>query len=211
MIRLFLALLLLSLSTLAHAQDPLQQIADQLGQQNVLRLPFEQTKRVVVLSKPLVSSGTMIFAKEHGLIWRTEKPFLSVMAITAFGIVRHDSGGTRVVMRSSEHRAAEHFSKTFLSLFSGDLDSVKSAFDILPETTAGSSSWSLRLTPKRSALRKVIAEIALRGSPEPVEFILKEANGDETRIAFHAGSPSQTELTNEDRQLFESTRQTLTP
>ena len=214
MIRALFLLLLTTFSAPSVAgadpatQDPLALVAQHLGGSATVRTPFRQTKTVSALSKPLVSSGTMTFAKHQGLIWKTVEPYPSETVVTPRGIVRRDAAGTRVVMRASEHRAAEHFAKTFLSLFSGDLDAVREGFELSAEAHAA-DRWTLRLVPRRDALRRVITEIALAGAPRPAQFTLSEANGDRTVITFAATGIDESPLTADEAQVFDEIRGAL--
>ena len=73
----------------AAAQAPFHRL--QPGE--VLRGRFTQERRMQGFDRPLVSSGDFVLAPGRGLIWRTERPFAIVTAITAAGLVQ-EAGGT---------------------------------------------------------------------------------------------------------------------
>ncbi|MDF2794344.1 MAG: hypothetical protein K0S85_2097, partial [Pseudomonas orientalis] len=61
------------LSFSAHAFD-LQQLSDQLAKPSVIHGNFTQEKHLRALPQPLVSKGTFVLAKDHGLLWLLKTP-----------------------------------------------------------------------------------------------------------------------------------------
>ena len=75
----------LMLSLNAHAFD-LQQLSDQLAKPSVIHGSFIQEKHLRALPQPLVSKGTFVLAKNHGLLWLLKTPLQQDYRITAKGI-----------------------------------------------------------------------------------------------------------------------------
>lgn len=67
------ALALLAVSTLANAFD-LQQLSDQLAKPEVIHGQFIQEKHLRALPQPLLSKGSFVLAKNHGLLWLLKTP-----------------------------------------------------------------------------------------------------------------------------------------
>lgn len=80
--RLMLALLLASAAALANpvlADDTrdstvVSQVAAQLGRARGVRARFTQTQTLLSMQRPLVSTGTLLFSRERGVIWQIEQP-----------------------------------------------------------------------------------------------------------------------------------------
>lgn len=200
------ALFLWLLPALGVADDAaVSRIASLLARHDVVRVSFEQKKTIAALSKPLTSAGTMLFAKGLGIIWNTDRPFRTRLIITPRGVYREENGSVSSVLRGSESRAAEHFSRTFLSLFSGDLSDVEQGFTI--EATTTGDAWSLHLLPSRDAVRRVIREIVLSGAEEPTKMLLDEASGDRTEIVFDPAHAAYAPLSAEERTVLQQERE----
>jgi hypothetical protein len=90
----FLGALLLSLQ--AHAFD-LQQLSDQLAKPSVVQGSFIQEKHLRALPQPLVSKGTFVLAKDHGLLWLLKTPLQQDYRISAQGIARRDANGWQLL------------------------------------------------------------------------------------------------------------------
>ena len=66
-------LALLTMSALANAFD-LQQLSDQLAKPDVIHGQFIQEKHLRALPQPLISKGSFVLAKNHGLLWLLKTP-----------------------------------------------------------------------------------------------------------------------------------------
>jgi len=90
----------LLLSFGAHAFD-LQQLSNQLAKPSVIHGSFIQEKHLRALPQPLVSKGTFVLAKDHGLLWLLKTPLQQDYRISAQGIARRDANGWQLLPNKS--------------------------------------------------------------------------------------------------------------
>ena len=74
-------LLFLLLSGSSHADDVLTQITARLVKTPITQGNFQQEKRLKILRKPLVSTGTFTYHQSKGVIWKTLTPVVSLLLV----------------------------------------------------------------------------------------------------------------------------------
>jgi hypothetical protein len=202
MLTVIRALLLAFVCLGAQAQDLAKSVHEQLVQPPVLRGDFEQSKQVQGFAKPLVSRGSFLVARERGVLWTTKTPFASQLRLTRDEILATQSGGA-VAFRldASKEPAVRVINSLMFALLRGDLGSLAEHFKI--EGNADAKGWSLLLTPKTSALAKLMSRIELAGDKHVRNIRIDEANGDRTTIRFSAQTSEPAALTADEAQRFE--------
>ena len=201
----FLLLCMLVLPAMAGpvAAPTVEQIGARVAKPQVLRGQFEQTKTVKGFRNPLRSTGSFVVARDHGVIWKTEKPFASELVITADQIrSRQADGSQRVEVDASQQPAMRSFNAVMFSLISGDMTSLAKVFRIEPVAT-GTAAWQLRLTPRSRMLERAFTELQLQGDRHVSHVDIVEASGDRTRIVFKALTESPSSLRAEEASRFE--------
>jgi Outer membrane lipoprotein carrier protein LolA-like len=184
---LFLFLLLFSHS---HADGTLADITARLVKTPLAQGNFQQEKRLKILRKPLLSTGTFTYHQSKGVIWKTLTPVSSLLLLN----------DTHLLTGQGEQAVPAAFSSLFKALLGGELDRLKASFDITGKNQK--SSWQLQLIPKDALLKKIISTILLEGDTEVRLLELQEANGNLTRISFiDIAHPGQ--LTREQQAEFE--------
>jgi Outer membrane lipoprotein carrier protein LolA-like len=184
---LFLFLLLFSHS---HADGTLADITARLVKTPLAQGNFQQEKRLKILRKPLLSTGTFTYHQSKGVIWKTLTPVSSLLLLN----------DTHLLTGQGEQAVPAAFSSLFKALLGGELDRLKASFDITGKNQK--SSWQLQLIPKDALLKKIISTILLEGDTEVRLLELQEANGNLTRISFiDIAHPGQ--LTHEQQAEFE--------
>jgi len=63
-----------------------QRIAAQLGRHPVVQSAYTQTQTRAALRRPLISGGTLLFARDSGVVWTVDRPVQAVYAITDHGV-----------------------------------------------------------------------------------------------------------------------------
>jgi hypothetical protein len=155
---------------------------------------FEQSKRIRVLSKPLVSSGDFVLLKDRGLIWRTTSPIQSGVRITPQGIAQLEGGKAKVLVSAKEQPGMSAVGKVLFAVFSLDLARLQQHFQVRSASAPEGKPWTAVLTPIDAGVARFVREISLSGGRTVDAIELTEANGDVTSIRFkdlHA-SPSVT-------------------
>ena len=143
---------------------------------------FDQQKALVGLKKPVRSTGRFCAVTDKGVLWNTLTPFASTLRISREEIVQ--SQGDRVTSRlsSREEPTIGVISDLLFSVLAGDFARLKSGFRI--DASVQAPSWSAKLVPKESGMRRVISAIDLGGAEFVQRITMVEASGDRTVITF---------------------------
>ena len=176
----FLGALLLSLQ--AHAFD-LQQLSDQLAKPSVIHGSFIQEKHLRALPQPLVSKGTFVLAKDHGLLWLLKTPLQQDYRISAQGIARRDANGWQTLPNKS---AGAEQNRLFLAVLQGDSSGLQRDFDLQLQGEA--EQWKLTLTPRSLLLKQVFNQINIDGGTLVHTIELLETQGDSTVLRMQDSS-----------------------
>lgn len=194
----FCTLLLLSLTTLAHAFD-LQQLSEQLAKPSVIHGRFVQEKHLRSLPQPLTSKGDFVLAKDFGLLWLLNTPLKQDYRITSAGIARRamDEDG-RWQMLPGKSAGAEQ-NRLFLAVLQGDSSGLQRDFDL--HVTGDAQAWQLTLVPRSLLLQQVFKQINIDGGALVQRIELLETQGDSTLLKM-IDSTSVTPLSDSERADF---------
>jgi len=186
-----LLLLLLSF-TLNHsyADDMLARITARLVKTPMTQGVFQQEKRLKILRKPLISTGTFTYHQSKGVIWKTLTPIPSVLMINE----------SKLLTGQGEQTVPAAFGNVFKALLGGELNRLSESFDITGKEQK--TSWHLQLTPKDTLLKKVINTILLTGDTDLRTLEIQEVTGNQTRISF-SNITHPDHLSNEQQSDFE--------
>ncbi len=166
--------LLLSFS--AHAFD-LQQLSDQLAKPSVIHGSFTQEKHLRALPQPLISKGTFVLAKDHGLLWLLKTPLQQDYRISAQGIARRDTSGWQPLPNKS---AGAEQNRLFLAVLQGDSSGLQRDFEL--QLKGEANHWQLTLIPRSLLLKQVFTQINIDGGELVQNIELLETQGDSTRL-----------------------------
>ena len=180
------ALALLAMSTLANAFD-LQQLSEQLAKPDVIHGQFTQEKHLRALPQPLISKGSFVLAKNHGLLWLLKTPLKQDYRITAKGIARRDDNGWQLLPNKS---AGAEQNRLFLAVLQGDSSGLQRDFELA--LSGDAQQWKLTLTPRSLLLKQVFNQINIDGGALVKTIELLETQGDSTVLRMqdsHANQP----------------------
>lgn len=172
--RLFIWLLLCSLSPLAQAFD-LEQLSDQLARPEVIHGQFIQEKHLRALPQPLTSKGRFVLAKNQGLLWLLQTPLQQDYRITAQGIARRDGNAWQMLPNKS---AGAEQNRLFLAVLQGDSSGLQRDFEL--SLSGEAQQWKLTLTPRSVLLKQVFKQINIDGGELVQRIELLETQGDST-------------------------------
>lgn len=166
----------------AQGDAALTQIQKMVARPPIMCGEFEQQKTLVGLKKPVRSTGRFCAVTDKGVLWNTLTPFPSTLRLSREEIVQ--SQGDRVTSRLSarEEPTVGVISDLLFSVLAGDFARLKSGFKIDAAVTL--PSWSAKLVPKESGMRRVISAIELGGAEYVQKITMIEASGDRTVITF---------------------------
>jgi outer membrane lipoprotein-sorting protein len=176
------------------------QIAAHLAQAKGVRARFTQTQTLAAMKAPLVSTGSLLFFRERGVIWQVDTPYKATWVMSDAGIAEINAAGQRVASRNVQGaRGAAEISKMMRAMMTGDLSALYSQFDV--EARGTLAHWQMRLTPNQPQLAQSISALQMSGGAYLQRLRITIANGDVTQIDFD-GSTAATDLTPADRALF---------
>ncbi|WRH92833.1 outer membrane lipoprotein carrier protein LolA [Pseudomonas fluorescens] len=178
-------LALLTLSALANAFD-LQQLSAQLAKPDVIHGQFTQEKHLRALPQPLISKGSFVLAKNHGLLWLLKTPLQQDYRITAKGIARRDDNGWQLLPNKS---AGAEQNRLFLAVLQGDSSGLQRDFELA--LSGDAQQWKLTLTPRSLLLKQVFNQINIDGGALVQTIELLETQGDSTVLRMQDSNASQ--------------------
>jgi hypothetical protein len=178
-------LALLTMSALANAFD-LQQLSEQLAKPDVIHGQFIQEKHLRALPQPLLSKGSFVLAKNHGLLWLLKTPLQQDYRITAKGIARRDDNGWQMLPNKS---AGADQNRLFLAVLQGDSSGLQRDFELA--LSGDAQQWKLSLTPRSLLLKQVFKQINIDGGALVQTIELLETQGDSTVLRMQDSSAAQ--------------------
>ncbi|WP_323150812.1 outer membrane lipoprotein carrier protein LolA [Pseudomonas glycinae] len=179
------ALALLTLSSLANAFD-LQQLSEQLAKPAVIHGQFIQEKHLRALPQPLISKGSFVLAKNHGLLWLLKSPLQQDYRISAKGIARRDATGWQLLPNKS---AGAEQNRLFLAVLQGDSSGLQRDFELA--LSGDAQQWQLTLTPRSVLLKQVFNQINISGGTLVNTIELLETQGDSTVLRMQDSTAGQ--------------------
>ncbi|MBC8998333.1 outer membrane lipoprotein carrier protein LolA [Pseudomonas sp. N40(2020)] len=179
------ALALLAVSTLANAFD-LQQLSQQLARPDVIHGQFIQEKHLRALPQPLISKGSFVLAKNHGLLWLLKTPLQQDYRISAKGIARRDGNGWQLLPNKS---AGAEQNRLFLAVLQGDSSGLQRDFELA--LSGDAQKWKLTLTPRSMLLKQVFNQINIDGGELVQTIELLETQGDSTVLRMQDSTAGQ--------------------
>jgi len=157
---------LLFLSAAAAADDLADRIVERLASYPVVRAEFVQERTVASLTKPVVSSGRLVFSRE-GLIWQVETPVKLALVYRASGTA--DGGAVQAEM-----------GRLLRALIAGDLRELRTTFDVKP--SGDLERWTLHLQPKTYEIAQYLRGIELAGGKHLEAIDIVETSGDRLKV-----------------------------
>ncbi|WP_328188642.1 outer membrane lipoprotein carrier protein LolA [Marinobacter sp. OP 3.4] len=141
---------------------------------------FVQEKTLEDLDATIESKGSFTFSVDQGLRWRVSEPVASELRITREQIVEIQNGEEVMRMATEDQPMTRVITEIFFSMFTGNRDALEQYFELVGSRTA--DRWTLHLDPVDDSVASVMASIELVGDQQVEEMILRETNGDTTRI-----------------------------
>ncbi|HEX7935857.1 MAG TPA: outer membrane lipoprotein carrier protein LolA [Paraburkholderia sp.] len=176
------------------------QIASRLGGAKGVRAQFTQTQTLAAMKAPLVSTGSLLFVRERGVIWQIDTPYKATYVITDAGVSEVDATGKRVTSHGAQGaRGVAQVSKMMRAMLGGDLSALYSQFDVQAEGSA--AHWRMRLTPNQPQIAQSIKGLQMNGGEYLQSLRISLANGDTTQLEF-SRSETVSEPAPAERSLF---------
>ncbi len=176
--RLFLLLLLLPFLFVRSmaAEDLLSTLSARAEKLDSMAGTFTQEYKISVLPLPLISKGEFLYQRQTGMVWTTLEPVQSRLTINRDGIYMDDAGSDKPALSQPQ------LGETLLALFSGDVQTLTSLFEI--KATGSVDDWQLHLVPRNALVAAQIDAIDISGREVVQSVTIADASGDNTRIRF---------------------------
>ncbi|WP_321784262.1 outer membrane lipoprotein carrier protein LolA [Paraburkholderia sp. J94] len=176
------------------------QIAARLAQTKGVRSHFTQTQTLAALKTPLVSTGSLLFFRDRGVIWQIDRPYKKTWVMSDSGMTVLDATGQRVANGGAQGaRGAAEIAKMMRAMLGGDLSGLYTQFDVQARGTP--ARWQMRLVPRQPQIAQALRGIEMDGGEFLQGLRITLANGDVTQYAF-SGSTPVSELAPADQKLF---------
>lgn len=180
----------------ANAAELLNEIAAQVQQYPVIRAEFEQTRQMAALKRPLVTAGRLTFSREHGVLWRIEKPYRMVYVLGEARIVEIGENGTRRVREARDVPGLAQVGRVFRAMLGANSAALREYFDVTAQGVP--SKWTIELKPRQAQMAQFLTAMHLSGGGFVDAIRISEASGDSTQIRFFnsqgAAVPNEAEL-----------------
>lgn len=153
-----------------------------INQENV-SAQFYQERNLTGLEKPLVTEGSMLISREHGLLWMQQKPFILRFILTDNTMVQVLQNQKATVISAQDNPKMFEFNSILKAIFVADEKTLLNNFDInLKELDQ--DGFLLTLKPKVSPLDKIFDYIKITGHQYVDEIFLADKNNESTKILF---------------------------
>lgn len=166
----------------------------------VVRGDFKQTKTIAKLNREFVSFGKFVIANDKGILWDTEKPFASRLAISETGMVQQNANGTRSEINAKDNVVFAQIAKAIHSIFSGSTAKLQAGFHVFFNRQG--KIWTVGLVPREPSVKKTIQSIELTGSTWLEQIKLVDGSGSPLLYELSTPKPSS-ELTAKEKALLE--------
>lgn len=187
----------------------LEDVCGQLAKHPNTTGNFTQTKTMQTAKGPkaLKSTGTFILCKQ-GIVWKTEKPFPSCMAITPTKIIQTAADGSVSVIDGTDNQTFASIAGTVSAVFSNDLSELNKNFTI-KFTDDGDGNWTMLLQPKDSTISSVLKQLELSGTASAdgaVFNAIKMAESSDNTILYSFANQTYPKELNAEQKAYFTTK-----
>jgi len=169
------------LAAIAHAQTvpTLDSVLARFARIEGLTLHFREEKRIALLTMPLVTEGTLAYARPSRLARRAGS---EIVLIDGAALRMSDAGHEQHIDLASQP-IVRSFVDSFRALLAGDRRALEESYTITFATTA--PTWSITLTPRGVPLSRFLASIEFHGTGDVLDrMVMNEVSGDVTTTTF---------------------------
>ncbi|HDR9253328.1 outer membrane lipoprotein carrier protein LolA [Burkholderia vietnamiensis] len=161
-------------------------IAARLARVGAIRAEFRQTQTLSAMKQPLVSTGSMLFDRRAGVVWRIETPYRATYVITDGG-VREVGADGRLVAAGGGGRGVAQVSRMMRDMLGGDLSALYAQFDV--EASGTPERWRMVLRPNQPQLAQAVRVLEMSGGAYLGRLDMTFANGNASVLEFARPTP----------------------
>ena len=164
----------------------------------VVHVDFTQVRTLAALSRPLKASGSLVLARDLGVIWSLRHPAVLTYVMGPKGLKVITADGRRDRKASREAPVVAQLGRVFQSLIQGDLKGLEAYFTVSGKGTP--QRWEVTLLP-RPQTEAFLRRVQLSGGRVIERIRIEEASGDHMDLTFeHADLAAP--LTEDDQRLL---------
>lgn len=143
---------------------------------------FRQTKTFKKNNRKFVSTGTFLISKKTGIVWKTQKPIFSELALNNAGVFERDSSGQSHMLLTKDNPMFADFSNNIQALFSGKISQLEKNFSVFYEKQ--SCGFKMGLVPREGIVRMVIANVVIEACKNIDKVIITDAEESPVMLEF---------------------------
>ncbi|CAB3765498.1 LolA family protein [Paraburkholderia humisilvae] len=178
-------------------------IAAHLAEAKGVRAQFKQTQTLAAMREPLVSTGSLLFVRDRGVLWEIDTPYRTTYVIDDAGVNEVNANGQRTRGSGARGAGGAHgvaqVSRMMRAMLGGDLSALYAQFNV--DARGTTAHWQMQLTPNQPQLAQSIRSLQMAGGAYLQTLRITLANGDVTQIDF-TGSTAVDAPSSAERALF---------
>ncbi|RQS11016.1 outer membrane lipoprotein carrier protein LolA [Burkholderia sp. Bp9002] len=155
------------------------EVAARLARGGTIRADFTQTQTLAAMTRPLVSTGSLLFDRASGVVWRIDTPYKATYVITDGGVREVGADGQRA---RGDARNVAQVSRMMRGMLGGDLSGLYAQFDV--DASGTPERWRLTLRPNQPQLAQAIRTLQMTGGAYLKTLGMTFANGNVTTLEF---------------------------
>ena len=144
-----------------------------------LTLRYHEVKQIALLSSPIVTDGTIAYARPGRLARRTGS---TTVLIDGTSLRMSEAGRLQSIDLASQP-IVRSFVDSFVQLLAGDRAGLERGYTLAFATDA--NGWTLTLRPRSAPLTEVLQDVVFRGRGDDLlSMTMTEVSGDVTTTTF---------------------------
>ena len=165
----------------------------------MVRAEFTQSKQMAAMKRPLVTSGRLVYSRQHGVLWQIEQPFRMSYLLGDERIVEIGADGVRRERGLRDVPGLAQVGRVFRALLGANTAALREYFDT---TVHGDPArWEIELKPRQPQLAQFLTGLQLSGGRFVDNIRIAEAGGDATQIRLR-NAQGASALNDAELQLF---------
>lgn len=172
-----------------------------LARVGALQASYREEKTLALMTRPLVSHGTLYYVAPDTLALHTHEPTRGIVRVDAHRLRFSDETGQAHELDLDGNDVVRQIVDGFRKVLAGDGSALRALYTL--DFTPG-ETWRLVLTPRSEPLSGLVSRIELEGRGARLDTLrVEEANGDRTVTTFDAivVDPSQLDRARLDQLL----------
>jgi len=141
-----------------------------------------QTKQMMALKRPLISSGKLLYSREYGVLWQIKQPYRISYVLGEDKVIEISADGTRKQRNMQDMPGMAQVGRIFRAILGGNTASLKSYFSVSAQGSR--EKWRLQLTPNQAQVKQFLSGLQLEGGEFLDSMRISETSGDSTLIQF---------------------------